>query len=217
MLQPPSSTNVAAETSRLHLLLFHTAVVAPLCSRPRFVSAVRVSCSRRSTFRFLLLSTFPVSVPLQAHLHGCITCVLLSLSVLCLPSISAVCTFEGLGFKGMSYRVRSAGSGSGERVCKCGLIAHLKVSNSEANPRREYYSCLEGNCRWFKWAGPPVKTPVRVGGQHHERGVEESQVGMGLELDFIACSWSLYLRDMQLPVMLKLLNVNRLDICKDAL
>ncbi|MED6170206.1 hypothetical protein PIB30_028721 [Stylosanthes scabra] len=149
-----------------------TVVVAPSCSCPRFVSAVRVSCSRRSTFQFPLLSTSPVPVPLQARLHGCLTCVLLSLSVPYDPSVSAVCSFEGLGFKGMSYRVRSAGSGdsstSGERVCKCGLIAHLKVSNSEANPGREYYFCPEGNCRWFKWAGPPVKTPVRVGGQHRE-------------------------------------------------
>ncbi|MED6189831.1 hypothetical protein PIB30_099861 [Stylosanthes scabra] len=92
----------------------------------------------------------------------------------------------GFGIEGMSYRVRSAGSGdsstSGERVCKCGLIAHLKVSNSEANPGREYYSCPEGNCRWFKWAGPPVKTPVRVGGQHRELGADESRVGMGNSL-----------------------------------
>ncbi|MED6189358.1 hypothetical protein PIB30_095276 [Stylosanthes scabra] len=94
------------------------------------------------------------------------------------------CKRRSLGFEGMSYRGRSAGSGdsstSAERVCKCGLIAHLKVSNSEANPGREYYSCPEGNCRWFKWAGPPVKTPVRVGGQHRETAADECQFGMAL-------------------------------------
>ncbi|MED6149191.1 hypothetical protein PIB30_060109 [Stylosanthes scabra] len=112
----------------------------------------------------------------------------------------------------MSYRGRSAGSGdsstNAERVCKCGLIAHLKVSNSEANPRREYYSCPEGNCRWFKWAGPPVKTPVRVGGQHRETAADECQFGMGtsllvherirrIENDFGSC----ILRDIQVTVM----------------
>ncbi|MED6133897.1 hypothetical protein PIB30_032578 [Stylosanthes scabra] len=60
-------------------LKYRTVVAAASCSRPRFVSALHVSCSRRSTFRFPLLSTSPVSVPLQAHLHGCLTCVLLSL------------------------------------------------------------------------------------------------------------------------------------------
>ncbi|MED6139715.1 hypothetical protein PIB30_086374 [Stylosanthes scabra] len=54
----------------------------------------------------------------------------------------------------MAYREKSAGSGdsstSGDRICKCGLIASLKVSNSKANPGREYYSCPEGRCRWFR-------------------------------------------------------------------
>ncbi|MED6197898.1 hypothetical protein PIB30_061159 [Stylosanthes scabra] len=78
-----------------------------------------------------------------------------------------------LGFKGMSYRAKSTGNGdssnSSDRVCKCGMIAHLKVSNSEANPGREYYSCPEGKCRWFRWAGPPMKCPVIVGAQNRER------------------------------------------------
>ncbi|MED6197477.1 hypothetical protein PIB30_056834 [Stylosanthes scabra] len=86
----------------------------------------------------------------------------------------------------MSYRAKSTGSGdssnSSDRVCKCGMIAHLKVSNSEANPGREYYSCPEGKCRWFRWAGPPMKCPVIVGAQNHERGAEEAQVGLGSSL-----------------------------------
>ncbi|MED6159120.1 hypothetical protein PIB30_039349 [Stylosanthes scabra] len=88
--------------------------------------------------------------------------------------------------KGMSYIVKSAGSDdsstSGDRICKCGLIAQMKVSNSEANPRREYYSCPDGKCRWFRWAGPAVKCPVRVGAQNRERDAEEFQVGLGSSL-----------------------------------
>ncbi|MED6165906.1 hypothetical protein PIB30_104004 [Stylosanthes scabra] len=118
----------------------------------------------------------------------------------------------------MSYRVRSAGSGdsstSGERVCKCGLIAHLKVSNSEANPGREYYSCPEGNCRWFKWAGPPVKTPVRVGTQHRELGADESRVGLGHELHVSV--GGCMLRGMPVIVLCKLLNVSRMGVCRGA-
>ncbi|MED6109904.1 hypothetical protein PIB30_037901 [Stylosanthes scabra] len=94
--------------------------------------------------------------------------------------------------KGMSYRVKSAGSGdsstSGDRICKCGLIAQMKVSNSEANPRREYYSCPDGKCRWFRWAGPAVKYPVRVGSQNRERDAEESQVGLGSSLLEVECT-----------------------------
>ncbi|MED6195277.1 hypothetical protein PIB30_036477 [Stylosanthes scabra] len=86
----------------------------------------------------------------------------------------------------MSYGVKSAGSGdsstSGDRICKCGLIAQLKVSNSEANLGREYYSCPEGRCRWFRWAGPSVKCPVKVGAQNREQNAEEYQVGLGSSL-----------------------------------
>ncbi|MED6197526.1 hypothetical protein PIB30_057262 [Stylosanthes scabra] len=85
-----------------------------------------------------------------------------------------------------SELVKSAESGdsstSVDRICKCGLIAQLKVSNSEANPGMEYYSCPNGRCRWFRWEGPSVKCPVRVGGQNRERDAEESQVGLGSSL-----------------------------------
>ncbi|MED6173601.1 hypothetical protein PIB30_061151 [Stylosanthes scabra] len=87
--------DVDSATLRECGVISHTVEVAASCSCPSFVSALRVSCSRRSTFRFPSPSTSPVCVHLQAHLHGCLTCVLLFLSVLCLPSISAVCTFKG--------------------------------------------------------------------------------------------------------------------------
>ncbi|MED6164363.1 hypothetical protein PIB30_089223 [Stylosanthes scabra] len=57
-------------------------------------------------------------------------------------------------------------STSGERFCGCGLRASLKVSNSVANPGREYYSCPARRCRYFMWAGP-VRT-ARLRGQIHE-------------------------------------------------
>ncbi|MED6187375.1 hypothetical protein PIB30_075829 [Stylosanthes scabra] len=90
--------------------------------------------------------------------------------------------FERFWDNGMSHRTKSAGSGdsssNGDRICKCGLVARMKVSNSEANPGREYFSCPDGKCRWFRWAGPPVNRPARVVGQNCDRDAEEAQLGL---------------------------------------
>ncbi|MED6207963.1 hypothetical protein PIB30_040480 [Stylosanthes scabra] len=82
----------------------------------------------------------------------------------------------------MSHRTRSADSGdsssNGERICKCGLVAQMNVSNSKANPEREYFSCPDGKYRWFRWAGPPVSCPTRVVGQNRDRDAEDAQLGL---------------------------------------
>ncbi|MED6149800.1 hypothetical protein PIB30_066065, partial [Stylosanthes scabra] len=87
-----------------------------------------------------------------------ITAKLLSLYLAVIVSVNVgsmgIASFGVSRDKGMSYRAKSAGSGdstsSGERICKCGLVAQMKVSNSEANPGREYFSCPDGKCRWFR-------------------------------------------------------------------
>ncbi|MED6139280.1 hypothetical protein PIB30_082347 [Stylosanthes scabra] len=101
--------------------------------------------------------------------------------------VEFVCVYHGMIWRlisdnGMSHRTKSADSGdsssNGERICKCGLVAQMKVSNSEANPGREYFSCPDGKCRWFRWAGPPVNCPARVVGQNRNRDAEDAQLGL---------------------------------------
>ncbi|MED6120651.1 hypothetical protein PIB30_022936 [Stylosanthes scabra] len=88
--------------------------------------------------------------------------------------------------RGKHYTQESAGSGSsstsGDRICYCGLQALMQVSTIEANPGREYYSCPNGRCRWFTWAGLLVNRSGRLGGQKRERDAEDSIVGMGSSL-----------------------------------
>ncbi|MED6131645.1 hypothetical protein PIB30_011496 [Stylosanthes scabra] len=75
------------------------------------------------------------------------------------------------------YTHESSGSDnsstSGERFCGYGLRAPLKVSNSVANPGREYYSCPARRCRYLMWAGPCMHGTTRFCGKNHEQYPEE--------------------------------------------
>ena len=37
--------------------------------------------------------------------------------------------------------------------CECGQSAVQRVSNSNANPERRYWTCTSKNCRFFRWVG----------------------------------------------------------------
>ncbi|MED6225706.1 hypothetical protein PIB30_096239, partial [Stylosanthes scabra] len=91
-----------------------------------------------------------------------------------------------MSHRGKRHTQESAGSGSfsssGDRICYCGLQAPIRVSKSEANPGREYYSCPTGRCRWFMWAEPAGNCLGQLGAQTRERDAEESQVGLGSSL-----------------------------------
>jgi hypothetical protein len=39
-------------------------------------------------------------------------------------------------------------------ICKCRLVADIKVSMSKQNPNRLYYSCKEKKCQWVGWCEP---------------------------------------------------------------
>ncbi|MED6152359.1 hypothetical protein PIB30_091249, partial [Stylosanthes scabra] len=79
---------------------------------------------------------------------------------------------EDMSHRGKQYTQESAGSGSfsssGDRICYCGLQAPIRVSKSEANPGREYYSCPTRRCRWFMWAEPAGNCSGRLGSQTRE-------------------------------------------------
>ncbi|MED6210295.1 hypothetical protein PIB30_062778 [Stylosanthes scabra] len=91
-----------------------------------------------------------------------------------------------MSIRGKRYTQESAGSGthcsSDDRICYCGLQAPIRVSKSEANPGREYYSCPTRSCRWFMWAEPAVECSRWLGAQTLERSAADSQVGFGSSL-----------------------------------
>ncbi|MED6151077.1 hypothetical protein PIB30_078825, partial [Stylosanthes scabra] len=84
------------------------------------------------------------------------------------------------------YAYESSGSGnsstSSECFCHCGLRAPLQVSNSVANPGREYYSCPARRFQYFSWAGPAIHGTTRLGGQIYERNPEEHKVDSNTNL-----------------------------------
>ncbi|MED6177708.1 hypothetical protein PIB30_100658, partial [Stylosanthes scabra] len=88
-----------------------------------------------------------------------------------------------MSHRGKRYTQESADSGSfsssGDRICYYGLQASIRVSKSEANPGREYYSCPTGRCRWFIWAEPAGNCSGRLRSQTRERDAKENQVGLG--------------------------------------
>ncbi|MED6163102.1 hypothetical protein PIB30_076643 [Stylosanthes scabra] len=85
--------------------------------------------------------------------------------------------YKGMSSRAKRYAYESSGSGdsstSGECFCNYGLRAPLQVSNSVANPGREYYSCPAKRCRYFTWAGPAIHGTTMLGGQICERNPEE--------------------------------------------
>lgn len=54
-------------------------------------------------------------------------------------------------------------------LCNCGMLAELKVSNSDKNPGREFFTCSTRACDFFKWKDdllkakqPPMKQARRI-------------------------------------------------------
>ncbi|MED6119810.1 hypothetical protein PIB30_015106 [Stylosanthes scabra] len=84
------------------------------------------------------------------------------------------------------YTNESSASGnsstSHERFCHCGMRALLKVSNSVANPGREYYTCPARRCGYFTWAGAGSQGTARIRGQRHEAFPEEHRAGADINL-----------------------------------
>ncbi|MED6108431.1 hypothetical protein PIB30_023839 [Stylosanthes scabra] len=108
--------------------------------------------------------------------------------------IRGILTDQDMSYRGKRNPQDSVGSGnsssSGDRFCDCGLKAPLQVSRSAANPGREYYTCPAGRCRWFKWAGPPLKCSVRRGYQSVELDAEDSKANSGNNFGLIKRSLS---------------------------
>ena len=42
--------------------------------------------------------------------------------------------------------------------CKCQAIAATKISHTQANPGRQFYTCMRKRCNFFLWVGRPAMT-----------------------------------------------------------